>query len=728
VIEPYRVGIAIYMSGPIAEQMAKLSEQMKSYQTIVNATNSSLKSMAASVASIASKGGPIAAQWRGIANDMERAARAAGGLNAATGATRGAAAATAGIGGAPVPYYREPSSPYATGPRRLLLSGPSGGGSSLDPYYRNWNAAGGGGYSAGGGGGGGGGALDPYYRGWNAAGGSLVGGGGGGPPGGIPTPGILGPAIADYGFGEFLKSAGSAGITIVSAETNMLRQGWTPAQVQAADKLAYETQRNVPGSTVEGNLDLLTKIKAVTQDVGEALALLPTLAGVDMLFKTSSHPDQGDSMMALLRSLELKGELSTKSASGAYELDPTKIEKFSRYEIAASDMSHGQISPEAIHQFLMSGGTAAGAMDDYGIFARNMSLILSMGAARAGTAVKALGIQMQSGKMSQASAQNLIDMGIIQGGGTAAKGPHQNPYITLNPIGNVFIKPGGMEAGMQELANSDPVAFVQQDVIPKMRAQLAKDLGAAYTGGDDRTRLNYETAYASRITSRMPGGQYIAEILREEFQIARDQAAFPQSLALDPYKINQANPKVDTMALLASYKATMDAFGVAILPAEITGIKLLTAGLNDLSAWAHDNPVATKLAIEGVVIGLGGLTALAVGGKLASLAGGLNAVGLGFGTVLGPLSALGLAAHEAGVGLDWLQKTMHGIFIWIPEHQMSPSEAAAEWGKTSGWCRWSKGHSARPSVQSIRRPWHGGPSRWAVPTFKLLASRQLERF
>ncbi len=699
------------MVGNLGAEIAKVSEQFAKIDAVAKATKSNVSELGLVLTGMATDGVAAAKAWTAAFDSMARSATRAGAAAAAAGraAASGAAGAAAAAGRAATagaPTASRALAPYM--PPQNYSRSPYAGGSSVVPYA-GYGATGPGVSGGAGAGAGAAGPMTPWNGGLGAnrsfsGGGGSWGGGPVGPyTGGIPlnpgplypgprAPSLMAVGLADFGVGEILKKATQKAIELQAAETNLLRQGWSADQVKAGDKLAWETQRDVPGSDIMSNIDLLSKIKSITQSVDEAMQLMPRLAGVDVLLRTGGHGDQRDDMLALLRSVELKGELASKNAAGVYELDPTKIMKFARYEVAASDLTHNQINPEVIHQFLQSGGTSAGAMDDYGIFAKNMALILAMGPARAGTAVRALGQATQSGKMSQATAQMWIDMGLINGGGTVKT----NKFVQLNPIGNVMVKPGGFSPGEQELANSDPVAFVQQYVIPKMRSQLVKDYGKSYSEGTEETKRNYETAYASRITPRIPAGQYLAEIIRTEFQISRDQAAFPQSLALDPYKLNEANPKVDIIALMASFNASLTALGVAILPEVIAGIKTLTAGINDFSAWAHDNPGATKLAIEGIVAALGGLTALSAAGKLVTLATGLNAVGLGFGTVLGPLSLLGGAAYEVGRGLDWLQAKMHGLFSWIPEHQMTPGDFAADWAKK---------HGLPPPEQVIPRPW-----------------------
>jgi hypothetical protein len=670
VIEPYRVGIAIYMSGPIAEQMATMSEQMKSYQTIVNAANSSLKEMGASIAAISRNGASIAAQWRGIANDMERAARAAGGLNAATGATRGAAAASAGIGGAPVPDYREPSSPYATGPRRLLLSGPSG---LPDPYYRNWNAGGGGGvvpYAGGGGAGGGG-------------GGALTGGGiplNPGPMGGIGVPPLLPTAVIDYGAFEIAKGSFDQAVLRAQAESGLAHQGMTPEQIADAVDRSYKTMTSVKGTSLLGNLSIISAAMGVTQDPEESMKMLPGLAQLQVNLGSVGHAKSAADMMDVVRSGDFLAQMSSRNpTTGKMDLDLAKFKNFTDLVTAADAASHGGFGPKELLAFLRGGAPSTALLDNSEIFGPEIAMSIALGSSKAGTAIRAFQQQFGGGKGGEAATNLLIELGIINGGGVVKKDEHAkgaNPFTRKIGVGQSVLLPGAMSPEDMKLATENPSAFITKAILPAMEKWLSKTYGTAYTQGDDKTKIMYEGNLATQLSARYPAATEIIEVLRNRFAIERESAAVQKELGVNQSAISNKNPQVNIDAFTSSWLALQASFGTPIMPTIISDMNALTSVFNSMAIFAKDHAAFTGGEFNTLFIALGGFTTLAVGGVLAKAATGLDTLGLSIKGFLGPILLLGTLAQEVNTILVGLQEVIHKYVPWVNDPKFNNPEDA----------------------------------------------------
>ena len=669
-IEAYKIGLTIALTGDMGVQLARYSDELKGLDIVMKTVLSTTKELSGALRGMKADALSAANAWRQVAAEMTAAARA---VNGAVGGGRpGARSVAPGAAGAApgnylIPYQRTPSPRYpAPGGDPIRVPG----GRSLAPW------AGGGPYGSGGSGGGSimrDGRIPLSYT-------AEPNGGGGG----MRAPGLMGPAIADYGAYEFLKKSTEDAIQLEVVKNRLKQQGFTDAQIERTDKLAFSTQRDVTGSSVLGNANVTAQLMAALQNPEEALTLTPAFAKVSALFNAyapDGHGSTNADTMDLVRGAELRGELATKNQkTGAYELDPAKLAAFAKAEQSTFLMTEGQIGPKEILAFLKSSGVFGGSMSLESLFGSMPSLMLSVGPSRAKTMVQGLGLQFASGKMSDAAVRLLTDQNVIRGGTDLAK----NPYIHKSGIGVYQVDAAGMNPDAFKRINTDPLAFIAQDLYPQMKAYLAKTMGKTYTDADPPTQMAYETSFAAKDASRIPGGKIIGEDIRETYQICRDLDKWRQMQGIDPQKMLEQNPQLAVNAALAAFNASMTSLGQSILPEVTDGLKTITAAMNSLTSWTKENPEATKLGIEAIVTALGGLTGLAVAGKLVKLAEGLNLVGGGFTAALGPLTALGTAAYETGKALDWLQKYLHGIFSWVPEKQMTPAEMVEKWGKDHG--------------------------------------------
>ena len=701
-IDAYKIGVQIALGGNVGVQVEKLSGYFRDLDRIINSTKASVEGLGAAMRALTSEGRAAAASWREAATAMQQAARtasgargagvAAGGVSAAPPAAPAIAAPPIAIPysagralvpyvapGLPVPYWNgntgfslsgAPYTPYGESPawRRSLSGGRSlipvpgpGTGFTMPPGapptgvgpWGGWSSSTG--WTGGPGGPPPGGPVGPYT--------------GGGPyptPGPIPLnspwgrypamPGLNGLAVLpSWMGGEFLKSVFEKTAAFDAIQAGLLAQGFSQTQVNAAAAAAFATQRGTLGTTALGNIDLVSKLMAVVQDPTEAINLMPEFARLGVVLNATGHGAEGTELMDAIRAGEFRGVLtSTNPTTGKKEINTAGLSKFLQEIVATNILSHGQVGPAQILQFLRGGGSFGALIDDQELFARTVALQMAMGSGRAGHALQAFEQQFTAGRMSVATAQLLIDMGIVRGGGQVK----DNPYILKNGPFNVILKPGAMAPGMQEEAFGAPALFTMDYLFPRLQAYLHKNYGSVYDNADAKTKLDYEVMAASQIASRLPGGTEMSEIIRNILLIGRDTAAFDKAMGRDAYPIYVGNnPATHATALGASYDAFLTAAGQTAMGPAIHGLDSLTKDLNALADWGSKNAGITSVALEGLtgaVLGLGAAGVIAILGTLGGATGLLAGVGAGLVIFFSKLNDL----------QEWLHKVTGG---WYPD-------------------------------------------------------------
>jgi hypothetical protein len=515
---------------------------------------------------------------------------------------------------------------------------------------------------------------NPYWGGLAAGGAGGAGGRGlvppgpGGPRGPIPLGAVggaaaaagggrflsagMGSAIPAWMGGEFLKDVFEHAASFDAIKSGLLAQGFTAAQVDEAERLSYSTQRSTVGTSAKGNIDLVSKLMAVVQDPEEAMGLMPQYAKLSVLLNASGHGGEGEDIMDAIRSGEFRGVLTKKNAAtGQNEIDTEGLTKFINEMVATNILSHGQIGPRQILQFLRSAGSAGALINDQELFARTVALQMAMGSGRAGRSLQGFEQQFTAGRMSEATANLLIEMGIIHGGGSAKN----NPFLKKAGMGQFLMLPNAMGSDAFEEAMNSPTAFTMHRLFPKLQEMLHKQFGKSYDQADDRTKLGMETAMATQIASRIPGGTELSEIIRNVLIIGRDIGAFGKAMNRDAYDIAlNNNPLLRQEAFIASWQAFETALGNAAMVPAIHALEYLTGSLNHLTEWAQKNPEAAKLALEGLA---GAVTALGTGAAISALT--------ALGGPAGKLAAVGAGALILSGNIDVLGKAMNALPNWV---------------------------------------------------------------
>jgi hypothetical protein len=567
-IEAYRIAVSLLLDSNIPGMLPGMLRNMEALDKSIQGARDSARGLAGALRLVNKEGAGIAK----MAASLDGMAAAAGRANAGVaGMGRGAAAAAASMAAAASSAERAARSSSTAGrllaaPReQLRIGGPPGGG----------------GRGAGGDGGGPFLALPGPDEPFNENG---------------PYPIRLNPrgnkdltrrtymaaaltaGMIGYGAFEVIRVPFDAAAKIKAQEAGLLKQGFTPEQVSAAQAQAFETQRGIPGTTALGNLGLTSKIMAMTQDAAAAMRLMPEFSKLGVVLDTTGHTGEGAGMMAAIRAGEYRGVLSDYDpTTGKQKINYSRLTEFIHGIESASILSHGQIGPAQMYQMLKSGGISAAMLEDKSFFARMIASQIAMGSQRAGTGLQSFGMQFSAGKMSIAGFHLLQEMGVYS----------KDPTTWRKAgIGQVLVLPHGMPTGIQNMERDNPQKFILEFLLPKIQAWLKKNYGGDYTGAAYKRQIQMEAAAMQTITSRIPGGTFGVDVIRNQLLIARDVRAYQAGLGRDAFGIEQANnPELAVKGFTASWEALMAVLGDPNMGASTTALKDITTSLNGLSAF-----------------------------------------------------------------------------------------------------------------------------------------------
>lgn len=457
------------------------------------------------------------------------------------------------------------------------------------------------------------------------------------------------PDIAGFAW---MKENWQRGAEFEAEQSHLAAQGFSAAQVAQAGDEALQVSRDVGAISPLASLHLINKLMNVTQDRDVALNkdLLEQYAKASVVLSSYGHGGELHELDAAVRAGEFRGVLTHTGKDGRQEIDVAGLTEFLNRILAMASVSGGDIGPSKVLQFLRSAG-AAGTITTPEELTRAMALQIALGSSKAGSSLQGFEQQFTAGRMSEAAANLLIQMGIIQGGGDA----RHNPHLAKMGIGQFMMKPGAMPAGLQEEAAKNPSLFIMQELLPKFQQMLTQVYGDRYTKGDEKTRLMYESAIASQVASRIPGGVEMTEVIRNILLMQRDVAATEAALKRDQYAIQMGqNPEMQARSLGASYQGLQTVLGVSTIQVAAKGLGDLTGALNDLAKWCEAHAGATKVGMEmlaGALVALGAV--------------GIVALASSFGGLTGALMALGAATAAGTHFFTWLDQELHRLFSWV---------------------------------------------------------------
>ncbi len=457
-----------------------------------------------------------------------------------------------------------------------------------------------------------------------------------------PSMGHIATSVAAGVFDAQMYGSAAAAVMrpaydLAKSRTQLLANN-TPDQADAAIAEARRLQQATPGTNIQGNIEVYRQLMSLTQNPTEARELIGAFlpAGVAM---ATFNPDAGSydqQLEATIKSAEFKGALSrTDPKTGRTVVDGAGARHIGDLILGMQVVSQGQINSDTMLRFLRSGGTAAANMDVSELPFLS-PVIQALGPARAGTGLQGFEQQFSSGKMSQAALNMLRDMGIV------SKDPSK---VRKLGMGMFMLKPGAVKEKDFEDAVFHPREFLFDRLLPQTQAYNAKNYGKAYTDADADKRRVMDSATMQQFASRIPGGTFMGELLRNLALSVRDGSAFGKLDTEQIKKTMAGSPQVAVESFFGALKDLVGVLGGAPFKDAIGALNALTATLNALAKAAAANPKAAgDLSTGGTDLVLGAT----VGGVLS--AAGKTAAKYGFTKFAVPLALAGKTIGRLAIG------------------------------------------------------------------------------
>ncbi|GBR31789.1 hypothetical protein AA11826_0842 [Komagataeibacter oboediens DSM 11826] len=390
-------------------------------------------------------------------------------------------------------------------------------------------------------------------------------------------------------YGEAAKSALRPSLDLAQTRQRLIASSaGNVADADAAIRQAQDLQRTIPGTNVMDNIDVYSILLRQTQNAEQARALVPTFLPTGVAAE-AFHPESGNyahQLESLVQLAEFRGALlKTDPKTGEEHVDLAGAQNLGRILLASEASSLGDIDFRKVLQFTRSAGVAGAniSAEDYPYVS---PIIQGMGAARAGTGLQGMEQQFSAGRMSQAGANMLIEMGLIKGGGDAK----HNPNLMDRGMGVYQMKPSALEEGQFEQIAFHPREFVSRTLLPMVDRQLAKDYGTKFTNANSEERRVYETNEMAVLASRIPGGTFMAEVVRTLLLSARDAQATNRLANTDLTGIMKEAPSVQINSFTGSLKNLTATLGSAPFKDGLAALGLLTSTLNFASKEAQRHP------------------------------------------------------------------------------------------------------------------------------------------
>ncbi|MGG6429438.1 hypothetical protein ACQ5TV_05585 [Acetobacter ghanensis] len=484
-------------------------------------------------------------------------------------------------------------------------------------------------------------------------------------------------------YGEAAKSALRPSLDLAQARQRLIASSaGNVGDADAAIRQAQDLQRNIPGTNVMDNLEVYSILLRQTQNAEQARSLVPTFLPTGVA-ASAFHPESGNyahQIESLVQLAEFRGALlKTDLKTGEEKIDLEGAQNLGKILLGAEAASLGDIDFRKILQFTRAAGVAGANISDEDL-PYIMPIIQGMGASRAGTGLQGMEQQFSAGRMSEAGANMLIEMGLIKGGGSAKS----NPNLIPRGMGVYQMKPSALNPGQFEQIAFHPREFLSKTLLPMVDRQLAKEYGSRFTKGTPEERRVYETNQMAVLASRIPGGTFMSEVVRTLLLGGRDAQAASRLANSDLSGILKDAPSVRIDSFTGSLKNLTATLGSAPFKDGLAALGLLTSTLNFASKEAQRHPnvaqplstAATDLTFATAMSALlkwTGRTLLKYAPDGAGAAAGQVAQGVG--KRIMPIAA-GIAAWDIlspmvdkwQAHLEQNNKTLQKIDAWLGSH------------------------------------------------------------
>ncbi len=548
-IPAFEVGASIVLDPKILRSLEEVIGQFKLLDDVLKNVQSSLDGMAKAMRGVASDAQRAARSWENAARQMSKAANAGGGGGGGGGGRGGSGGS--GSGGALVPY---------------------GPGYPLVPY------------SGGGGGGGGGGPLGPH-------GGGAAGGESGGGPIDLGDPRLGGGPLNwnKAGGAYMIGSAASQAQSVIFGQIqNMFQAGARAEQQRAAlhaagvsnetiaaiEAQVLELSSQIPGLTIAGGLKSVRELRNVFGDsdkqLSETRQFLPALLKAQSVF--SSLGVSGDAIYDVAKAAELQRFLINKKTG---QVDPATFQKYIDTIATVTLQTGGKVGPADFLQFARNAGAAGISLTPELLFTEMPTLMMALGASRAGTGVNALMQMMGGGVSNMFSSEFLRRMGLLP----------ENFKENEVPIGRTIINTHKL-SGWQT-AQTDPVKWVENYLMPALAAHGYKTAEqqafAVYQAIPQRT--------AQRLTS---------EIIANQALIAKDRNLIISGATTSnaAFQTFSQTPEARMTAMMSAIENFYTVLAGPNMQSMVNVLNGITSGFSGIGGFFRDNPNLSKLLLD----------------------------------------------------------------------------------------------------------------------------------
>jgi hypothetical protein len=428
-----------------------------------------------------------------------------------------------------------------------------------------------------------------------------------------------------------LAKVASYGDKFIDQQAKLKVLGMTNRQVAEATARAWAITRQVPGTSVEGNLK---SIGEMFSPVGfqHAIAMSTKMAQLDRVLQQVTGKE--GSAYTTAKAGELMGVFTDTKTK---QFDEKGFENFVNVIGRSAIATHGRVTPEMWLAFAKQAGPGASNLSEAGMMTA-MEVMQAMGGFRAGTAMQALNRQFAGGIMAQRVAKELERIGIAKPGD-----------FETGRGGQIVTKNGAMQDVVTAL-QKNPLDAIVDVILPKLIA----------SGFDTNEKI---AAEIYRMVGTGPGQRLIYELSRNSGQMkgSIDRARLAMPLDKGLQTLLTESPISAKGAAGEAFKNMMTALGSEGLRAAIPLMLAMTTFFNNVGAFAIAHPTAMKIIGEG----------LAAIGVALTVAGGLAIV-----AALGPVGWIALGIGALGVAILNF-KSIWAWFVGAFEKLFGKSNAAS---------------------------------------------------
>lgn len=285
--------------------------------------------------------------------------------------------------------------------------------------------------------------------------------------------------------------------------------------------------------------------------------------------------------------------------------------------------SGGKIRPGEILQFAKTSQAAKFSLSEQGLY-HLAPILQEMGGMRTGTSLMSVMQNLANGRMTHASAQNMLAMGLLD--------PNKVEYDKIGKVKRVL--PGSTVDS--DLLREDPVTWVEKHILPKLHG---------------KNQAQQDQLINSILSNRTAAG-LVATIVAQDSRIQKDTKLYQGAR-----NISEGDAAQNDNYLRAEndYQKAMDTLrqklAVIILPSLTKGLGSFTGLLEGLNQAIENNPLLSKIGAGGII---GGGVLVAAAGTVAAIVGTIRTIQSlgGAARVLGLVAAeLAAINAEGGLGL-----------------------------------------------------------------------------